>query len=1043
MASHLGREGASPPMGGVWLPILVVALALLSLPPAATAQPQTASDDYSLAIGLYKQQRWSLAAESFRKFLKANPRHEKAAAAKLYLGLTLVNLTTYDDAREILRDYVKQFPNSDQLSDALYRVAECSYFLDETQTAETEFETFLKRYPRDDLVQWALPYLGDCQLRLNKPREAAESFRKSLELFPEGPLAEDSRFGSARCFELLGEASKAAEIYKQIASDETGTRGAQAQLNLATLQFDAERFAEAADAYTDVEKRFPDSKLVPLARLNAGYAYYQLGDYRNAIAQFERSADDPQQSTTAGYWQGVAYKALGELDRATAVLKATYQSGRQTAMADRLLYQWADCELRRENYAEARRLFLQLADSRPDADLADDSLHFAAEAALLAGELEAAEKLLERFGERYGESPLRFFHAILRGRLLAAKGGDGNLNQAIAVLQRVLDESELEQTRSAARFQLARVLQEKGDDRRAVQVVRPLIEDVKKQGGEAPFVDALVLAGNSLLAQEQFEEAAEAVSQYLRLRPQGEQFDQALSARMLAYAHLGRKDEARSDLHALSKKMPGSPLVAETAYQAAEIAYEKKDWPWSAELFAAVAEITPKSAHHAAALSGLAWSQYQQEHYVQAAETFARVAESDADDSVLAPEAAYKRAESLQKANRHAKAAEAYQKAFEKFAPTKGAPADAEKQGRGYYAYRAGLQAARMLRKLGEVDASHAAYETLLERFPKPARLDKLLDEWALLNYEAGEFERADAIFRRLVKETPNSDLVDDARLSLAESDFIAGRLDEAKKTFRELHSSPNSEDSLQEIALKHLVEIAVEQRDWRQVESTAEQFLERFEQSQHRPDVRFRLAEARLHIGNIEAAQQELINLMQRTAEPAVAEAGWLPRIWILLAEIAFRQRKYGETARLVEELRETHPDSSLLYQADEILGRSYKNQARFDEARKAFARVVDDEHGRRTETAAKSQFLLAETYLLQKRYRDAQREYLKVYHLYKYPEWQAPALYQAAQCDEALGQWGSAVKAYEDLLQQFSDSEFAAKAKPRLQVARQKAAS
>src|SRR5262245_45595263 len=89
----------------------------------------SALDDYNLAVGLYKQKRWELAAESFRKFVKDNPEHERIPYARLYLGLTLVNSEKYGDARQVLRGFVKDYPQSRNLPDALYRVAECSYLL--------------------------------------------------------------------------------------------------------------------------------------------------------------------------------------------------------------------------------------------------------------------------------------------------------------------------------------------------------------------------------------------------------------------------------------------------------------------------------------------------------------------------------------------------------------------------------------------------------------------------------------------------------------------------------------------------------------------------------------------------------------------------------------------------------------------------------------------------------------------------------------------------------------------------------------------------
>ena len=114
------------------------------------------------------------------------------------------------------------------------------------------------------------------------------------------------------------------------------------------------------------------------------------------------------------------------------------------------------------------------------------------------------------------------------------------------------------------------------------------------------------------------------------------------------------------------------------------------------------------------------------------------------------------------------------------------------------------------------------------------------------------------------------------------------------------------------------------------------------------------------------------------------------------------------------------------------------------FNEARAAFQKVLDDAHSRGTETAAKAQLMIAETWWNQQKYDVAQREYLKVYHLHsKYPAWQAPALLQAGLCDEQLGQWQNAVDAYEELIRKFPKTEPAARAADRLRTARQRAAA
>jgi outer membrane protein assembly factor BamD (BamD/ComL family) len=159
-----------------------------------------------------------------------------------------------------------------------------------------------------------------------------------------------------------------------------------------------------------------------------------------------------------------------------------------------------------------------------------------------------------------------------------------------------------------------------------------------------------------------------------------------------------------------------------------------------------------------------------------------------------------------------------------------------------------------------------------------------------------------------------------------------------------------------------------------------------------------------------------------------------------LLLAEANFQQKHYEQAEAVLATFRRENPGSPHLYQADEILGRCYKNRAMFPDARAAFARVVDSEAGRRTETAAKAQFNIAETYMIEKNYDSALAEYYKVYVNYRFPAWQAPALYQAAQCDEMQNRWVEAVKSYESLIKEFPESEFVEKATKRLQVARAK---
>ncbi|HET6423841.1 MAG TPA: tetratricopeptide repeat protein, partial [Planctomycetaceae bacterium] len=528
--------------------------------------------------------------------------------------------------------------------------------------------------------------------------------------------------------------------------------------------------------------------------------------------------------------------------------------------------------------------------------------------------------------------------------------------------------------------------------------------------------------------------------------PQGRQRFRALAITAVAHARLDHKTESEAAWNELLEKADSPSLITSTTLQLAELAEQRKDWMTAEGMYSrlsSVAKQTKDVESEVFGLRGLAWAQFQQKHFPEAAKTFAQV-EHDFPQHRLAPECAYYHAEALREAGQLSDAATAFSAAFTRYAPQEPAAPGAEQQPPGLFAYRAGLQAARSHRQLQQVELADKAYAAVLEKFPKPQHLDKLLDEWALLNYEANRFEQADALFRRLLKETPESDLADNARLSLAESDLLADRLDQARVAFEELRKSPQADDTVRERAHYQLIILAMDQRRWDEVKALTAEFRQAFPASPLTGYVAYCAIEAQL--GDPQATPEVIAaaekQLRDQIDAPTPAEVpAWYPRLWVLLAEVRFRQKNYEGVDQAVAELKQKLPNGPLLYQADEVLGRSYKQQAQFEKAREAFNRAIADPTAFRTETAAKSQFLIAETYFLEEKWVEAFRAYMKVYASYAtFPDWQSAALFQAGKCDEQQGQWKDAVQTYEQLLTEFPQSTHVAEARKRQENARKR---
>jgi tetratricopeptide (TPR) repeat protein len=189
---------------------------------------------------------------------------------------------------------------------------------------------------------------------------------------------------------------------------------------------------------------------------------------------------------------------------------------------------------------------------------------------------------------------------------------------------------------------------------------------------------------------------------------------------------------------------------------------------------------------------------------------------------------------------------------------------------------------------------------------------------------------------------------------------------------------------------------------------------------------------------GRYPAAQEIFTRLKALRNDPQIAGRPWFPKVFIRLADILVREKRYPEADGMVRELTEWDPECPLLYQAWEVQGRAQKNQARFPEARKLFLQVVADRHGRKTETAARAQLLLGDTYVLEKNFDAALDEYLKVDIGYDFPYWQGAALYHAGTCQESLSDPAGAAKTYTRLVAKYPESEFVPKARERLQALR-----
>jgi len=168
-----------------------------------------------------------------------------------------------------------------------------------------------------------------------------------------------------------------------------------------------------------------------------------------------------------------------------------------------------------------------------------------------------------------------------------------------------------------------------------------------------------------------------------------------------------------------------------------------------------------------------------------------------------------------------------------------------------------------------------------------------------------------------------------------------------------------------------------------------------------------------------------------------------WLGVIPLRLAQSLCHQKRWDEAYQIASTIQAKYPDLEEQYEADYVIGRCLSSRAEFELAREAYRKVTQSPGGAKTETAAKAQLMIAESYYHQENYQQALREYLALEILYDYPSWQAAAVLQAAKCHEMLGEWQQAADEYARLLADYPNSDFTEEASERLQAAREQGES
>ncbi len=214
--------------------------------------PADENNAFTLAKGLYNDGLFDLSVKQFNLFIKNYPDSQLISDAYFYSAEGLYKAERYDEAVLQYGKILEIFPDFVKTDDIIKRIAECSKNVKDTEILLNIFKNIFERNPEKGYSSGVAYYYANLLYNEQKYNESLWIFERLAEKIPQG-VPEDELFYK------LGEC-----LY----------RGGD--------------FRSASEKWFYVIKKYPKSNFAEKALYNSGVLYFVEGDYKEARVRFEK-----------------------------------------------------------------------------------------------------------------------------------------------------------------------------------------------------------------------------------------------------------------------------------------------------------------------------------------------------------------------------------------------------------------------------------------------------------------------------------------------------------------------------------------------------------------------------------------------------------------------------------------------------------------------------------------------------------------------------------------------------------------------------------
>lgn len=236
----------------------------------------------------------------------------------------------FKEAEGLFEKYLLLFPDGDDRARAQYFIGEARYQVGEYEKAIAAFSRTHKLYLDNPLAIEAQNRIGDSYQRLNQPEKAMAAYQKVAKEHPNTNYAEYANYSIS----WLKNPDLRIEPKRGLSQE--------VQLQLAKEAFTRKEYKRARLEFESFLKGFPGDKMASYAQLKLAECDYYLTRYREAIPEYRKILDSPQDPNRdyALYSIGWCYYWLKDYKEAIATfekLEREFPKSRYLASLEELL----------------------------------------------------------------------------------------------------------------------------------------------------------------------------------------------------------------------------------------------------------------------------------------------------------------------------------------------------------------------------------------------------------------------------------------------------------------------------------------------------------------------------------------------------------------------------------------------------------------------------------------------------------------------------------------------------------------------------------